>query len=221
MSARARGVVLVCSLAAAIMGVMVVLDSERGEPGEGGKKRKGVSAAVGSADAGADGWQDDAGGPAIDDDAGPQAAEPDSAGGAELAVATAQPVAGSEAEAESESDPGGPVVELASSPDGPLYVTGAGIDGLTPQRTQPLGAGPHRLRLVGGRGAPPVDLILNSQPPRLDATLSGDGTEALRITCHGGVAGPEPLTTPVGARLVCWIRGPSGTLTTELRVVGR
>ncbi len=210
MSARVRGAALACGLAVAIIGVMVALDSHHGAPGDIGNTLHGpASAAGGSADAGADVWPRDTAA-ASTEEAGP---EPSAAQGPKTRGVHEEP--------ESESDPHGPVVELASSPEGPLYVTGAGIDGLTPQRTLPLGLGPHRLRLVGGRGAPPVVVILNSQPPRLDATLSGEETEPLHVTCRGGISAPEPVTTAVGARLVCWVRGPSGTLTVELRVVGR
>ncbi|MEZ4267406.1 MAG: hypothetical protein R3F39_13585 [Myxococcota bacterium] len=216
MSPRVRGVVLVCSLAAAVAGVMVALDSQRGEPGDIGRKQsKTGKAYAGAPDGGGEVWSHDvsAGAAGIMGEVGPT---PGQDGDDEAATAL-EPGE----ESGPESDPDGPVVELASGPEGPLYVVGSGIDGLTPQRTRPLGAGTHRLRLVGGRGAPPVVLLLNSQPPRLDATLSGDGASSLDITCRGGIAGPEPITTAVGARLVCWLRGPTGTLTVEMRVVDR
>jgi hypothetical protein len=66
-----------------------------------------------------------------------------------------------------------------------------------------------------------VYVVLDSEPPRLDATVSGDGAAALNVKCRGGVDAPEPVTAAVGARLVCWVRGPEGTLTVELRVVER
>lgn len=222
MSASVRGAVLVGSLVVAIIGVMVALDSRRGAPSGVGEKSAPSSAAAGSVDAGAEVWRGDAEEAATEDGVGPQPMGPNEAKDPnEASVAERFDPAGLPEGSEPESDPDGPVVEFASSLQGPLYVTGVGVDGLTPLRTPPLGAGPHRLRLVGGRGAPPVVVVLSSQPPRLDATVSGDGGEALHVTCRGGISGPEPVTTAVGARLVCWIRSSTGTLTVELRVVGR
>ncbi|MCB9727333.1 MAG: hypothetical protein H6744_00805 [Deltaproteobacteria bacterium] len=213
MSARTRGVVLVCSLAAALLAVMFTLEQGADEPG--GSPRE-TAQSSGHRDASAGGAGADAladalvaaaadGGPSLDDPG---------------AVA-APPTANDEPAAPEEAPRPGPVVEIATPDEGPLFVSGSGVEGLTPQRTAPLTPGVHRLRLVGGAGAPPVVVILDSDPPRLDATLSGEGREKLDITCRGGITGPEPLTTPVGARLLCWVHGPQGTLPIELRVVGR
>ncbi len=102
-------------------------------------------------------------------------------------------------------------VAIAAMDAGPVYVSGAGVRGLAPQRTAPLTEQPSLLELRAGAASLPITLRLTRGSRGVLASIGAPSGRFYDVQCDGRDVGPTPvLGLSLAVPVSCRVQGAAG-----------